>query len=108
MVERDVQTLETMLADGYTLTHMTGYVQPRSEWLDDIKTRNMDYHDIVTIDVSFKSPAQDRDGMLVLTARTFTDATIWGGHGSWRLQLRSWFEPVGEDWLFARTVASTW
>ncbi|WP_161958232.1 hypothetical protein [Arthrobacter sp. H-02-3] len=43
-----------------------------------------------------------------LTARTLTDATIWGSRSTWHLTLRSWFEPHGDDWVIARTVASTW
>lgn len=107
MVDRDVQMLEDILGDNFTLTHMTGYRQPKREWLDDISTRQMEYHDIATIDVSIDA-STGADGSAVLTARTLTDATIWGGRGTWRLQLRSWFERSGDDWVFSRTVASTW
>jgi hypothetical protein len=44
----------------------------------------------------------------VLTARTRTDATIWGGRGVWPLQLQIHFVHHGGRWVAARTVASTW
>ncbi|MWV48329.1 AAA family ATPase [Rathayibacter sp. VKM Ac-2803] len=42
-----------------------------------------------------------------MTVRTLTEATIWGAHSTWRLQLRSTFVPDGDGWVIARTVAST-
>ncbi|MBG6218505.1 hypothetical protein IWX75_002988 [Arthrobacter sp. CAN_A6] len=54
---------------------MTGYVQPRNEWLDDISTGQMQYHDVVTIDLNVDA-STGQDGAPVLTARTATDATI--------------------------------
>lgn len=44
----------------------------------------------------------------VRTAGTLTDATIWGASATWRLTLRSWFEPRGDGRVIAHTVASTW
>ncbi|MHA7207925.1 nuclear transport factor 2 family protein [Arthrobacter sp. MDT1-65] len=108
MMGQDSHQLGELLAGDYSLTHMTGYLQPKTEWLDDISTGQMRYHDIVTVELDIDTPADDQNGAPVLTARTLTDATIWGGRGTWRLQLRSWFEPSGDDWVFSRTVASTW
>ncbi|MFE5621112.1 nuclear transport factor 2 family protein [Streptomyces virginiae] len=33
MLEGDTATLDELLAEEFTLTHMTGYVQPKAEWL---------------------------------------------------------------------------
>jgi len=101
MVARDVAELGAILADEFTLTHMTGYVQSRSEWLDDIETGQMQYHRMETVETTLSTEG-------TLTARTLTDATIWGSRATWRLTLRSVFEPHGDDWVIARTVASTW
>jgi hypothetical protein len=104
MVAGDVAELDSILAEGFTLTHMTGYVQSKSDWLDAIETGQMEYHQMNTVETTISS-----DGaMPVLTARTLTDATIWGTRAAWRLTLRSVFEPHGEDWVIARTLASTW
>jgi hypothetical protein len=66
MVAEDVESLEDILAEGFTLTHMTGYLQPRAEWLDDITSRQMQYHSMETVgvDVDFLG------GTPILTART--------------------------------------
>ncbi|MBT2549338.1 hypothetical protein [Arthrobacter sp. ISL-65] len=57
-----------------------------------------------TVEATF-SPEGTVPGLI---ARTLTDATIWGARATWRLTLRSWFEPHGDGWVIARTVASTW
>jgi hypothetical protein len=104
MVAGDLAELGTILADGFTLTHMTGYVQAKSEWLDAIETGEMQYHRMKTVEATHST-----DGTVpVLTARTVTDATIWGARATWRLTLRSWFEPRGDGWVITRTIASTW
>jgi hypothetical protein len=104
MVVGDADALGALLAEDFTLTHMTGYRQPRAEWLADVRSGAMTYHAVedveVSVDVSRGSP--------VLTARTQTVATIWGGHGTWPLQLRIAFPFDGTAWLASSTVASTW
>jgi len=104
MAAGDADALGALLADVFTLTHMTGYLQPRSEWLADVRSGEMTHHAIVDVDVSV-----DVNGDTpVLTVRTRTEATIWGGHGTWPLQLRVHFVRVGGSWLASDTVASTW
>ncbi|MBT2595986.1 nuclear transport factor 2 family protein [Arthrobacter sp. ISL-72] len=104
MVAGDLAELDSILASGFTLTHMTGYVQSRSEWLEAIESGEMQYHRMETVEST-----RSRDGTVpALTARTLTDATIWGSRATWRLTLRSWFEPRGNGWVITRTVASTW
>lgn len=105
MVTGDAHALGGQLAHGFTLTHMTGYVQSRREWLEQVGSGEMTYHSVEDVAVS----VEDADaGAPVLTARTRTDATIWGGRGVWPLQLEIHFAHDGDRWVAARTVASTW
>jgi hypothetical protein len=100
MVAGDAEALGALLADGFRLTHMTGHVQSREEWLADLESGSMTYHAIEDVEVTVSSS--------VLTVRSRTEATIWGGHGTWPLRLRIRFVAVDGDWLAAETVASTW
>jgi hypothetical protein len=102
MVAADADALGALLTDGFTLTHMTGYRQPKVEWLDDVRSGALTYHSIDDVAVSVEVSA----GSPVLTARTRTVATIWGGSGTWRLQLRIRFTFDGASWLAADSVAS--
>jgi uncharacterized protein DUF4440 len=104
MVDGDADALGALLAEDFTLTHMTGYRQPKAEWLADVRSGAMTYSAVtdveVSVDVSGEAP--------VLTARTRTEATIWGAHGTWPLQLRIRFAFDGTGWRASDTVASTW
>lgn len=104
MIFGDVTLLDSLLDDDFTLTHMTGYKQPKAEWLSDIDTDRMSYHAIEDVEVS-THPTRNS---AVLTAQTVTEATIWGGHGTWRLQLRYEFERRAGDWIAMRCIATTW
>jgi hypothetical protein len=105
MVTADAEALGRQLDDGFTLTHMTGYVQSRREWLEQVSSGEMTYQAMSDVAVSVDGPDTDEP---VLTVRTRTDATIWGGRGVWPLQLEIHFVHRGGRWVAARTVASTW
>lgn len=104
MVAGDADALGVLLADGFTLTHMTGYVQEREDWLADVRTGRMAYHSMNDVSVTVSV----EDGCPVLDSRTRTDATIWGGRGTWRLRLVIRFERADDTWIATSTVASTW
>jgi hypothetical protein len=104
MVAGDADALGALLAEGFSLVHMTGYRQPKDEWLADVRSGAMAYSSMedvdVSVDVSGEAP--------VVTARTRTAATIWGASGTWPLRLRITFTREGTTWVAAGTVASTW
>src|SRR4051812_36203151 len=104
MVAGDADALGALLAEEFTLVHMTGYRQPKDQWLADVRSGAMTYHSMADIDVSVDASS----GSPVLTARTRTEATIWGAHGTWPLQLRIAFTRADGAWIAAGTVASTW
>ncbi len=58
MLAADTSELSTLLRDDFTLTHMTGYVQPKSEWLNHIATGQMTHHDARDIEVRADSEAR--------------------------------------------------
>jgi uncharacterized protein DUF4440 len=104
MVAGDADALDVLLAEDFTLVHMTGYRQPKDEWLADVRSGAMTYHEMEDVAVSVDASS----GVPVLTARTRTVATIWGASGTWPLQLQITFERAGASWVAAGTVASTW
>ncbi|MEU5598431.1 nuclear transport factor 2 family protein [Streptomyces sp. NPDC020298] len=104
MVEADTPSLDDLLDDGFTLTHMTGYVQPKAEWLAEMKAGQFVYHSIDEVDT-----ALDLDGGTArLTVRTMTDAKVYGSRANWRLLLTTDYGHRGDTWIPLRTVATTW
>ena len=66
MVAGDAEALAALLMNGFTLTHMTGFRQPKAEWLADVRSGVMTYHVIDDVDVSVDLEG----GAPVVTART--------------------------------------
>jgi hypothetical protein len=95
--------LGALLDDGYSLTHITGYRQPKREWLGAIDSGEMRYHseqeNSVTIEVS--------DATALLVARSVVTATIFGARGTWNLQLTTTYARKADKWMAMRTVATT-
>ncbi|BDZ31567.1 nuclear transport factor 2 family protein [Lactiplantibacillus sp. WILCCON 0030] len=54
MAADDVAQLSKLLAADFTLTHMTGYVQPRAEWLAQVGNGQMHYFSSVEEHVTVK------------------------------------------------------
>ena len=103
MIERDTSLLDDLLDSAYTLTHMTGYRQPRKEWLQQIDSGEMQYHSAQPRSTSVEVIGDTA----VLVGRDVVDATIWGGRGTWNLQLTTTYERRDGAWIAVRTVATT-
>ncbi|WP_069628761.1 nuclear transport factor 2 family protein [Streptomyces niveus] len=84
MREGDTQALDDLLGEDYTLTHMTGYVQPKAEWLAQMRQDRFVYHSITEQDITWEI---EGDRTARLTVRTVTDATVYGTRSDWRLLL---------------------
>ncbi|MFJ9738593.1 nuclear transport factor 2 family protein [Streptomyces sp. NPDC101166] len=104
MAKGDTTTLDGLLAEDFTLTHMTGYVQPKAEWLAQMRQGQFVYHSIEEKDTTFDID----DGTARLMARTLTDATVYGTRANWRLRLATDYARHGDVWVAQRTVATTW
>jgi hypothetical protein len=104
MVEQDIDLLDELLDDDYTLEHMTGYVQPKREWLQHIASGRMRYHS----EQETSTTVTVTDGTAVVIGRSVVDATIWGGRGTWRLQLTTEYLRDADRWVAMRTVAATY
>jgi hypothetical protein len=103
MLERDTGLLDDLLDSGYTLTHMTGYRQSRTEWLQQIDSGEMRYHSArphsTSVEVTGDTAA--------LVGKDVVDATIWGSRGTWNLQLTTNYERRDGTWIALHTVATT-
>ena len=104
MVAADVDALDKMLAPGYTLTHITGYQQPRAEWLAQVKSGEMRYFKTEedSVEVSIDGDTA------TLTGRARTTANIWGAQGTWPLQLEIDLRKLDGRWLMEKAVATTY
>ena len=103
MLDRRVGELDALLAGEFTLTHMTGYRQPKREWLEAVRSGQMRYHAAeeksVDVNVTGDTP--------VLVGRSVVTATIYGARGIWNLQLTTRYRRQHDRWIAVDTIAAT-
>lgn len=106
MVTKDTATLAKLLKPDTVLVHMTGYVQPVSEWLAQIETGEMTYYswqEEAIKDIKIEGTKASLVGQSRVKAR------IWGtGPATWPLQIEMFFEKQNDDWVIVKQVASTY
>lgn len=105
MTSHDTAALGRLLTDDFTLTHITGYVQARSEWLVEMAAGQFRYH---AVDPQGEPQIQIAGDAATLTHRIVTDATVYGSRNRWRLSFVQTFVRRDGAWLASRSVATTW
>lgn len=106
MVAKDVLTLNKILAEGMTLTHMTGLVQPKLKWIDQIQNGDMKYYSSQEDKISQIKIEGDQAS---LVGQNRVEASVWGSSiTTWRLQMKMYFKKTNGHWLIDHQVASTY
>lgn len=106
MVVKDTKKLAELLEPDTVLIHMTGYVQPVTEWLEQIETGDMIYYSwqedaIKNIKINGNTAS--------LIGQSRVKARIWGaGPSIWRLQIKMEFENVDGKWKIIKQTASAY
>lgn len=96
MVDADTEKLGSMMADDIILRHITGQTQTKQEWLDEVASGSMDYHEIEQRDVNINfinSETADVSFTSVITA------TIWGSYGIWTLHNTMRLARINGRWI---------
>lgn len=105
MLAADTPSLKAMLADGFSLVHITGYAQPRDEWLAQIDSGRMRYFSSAEDEVPTVKVGYQR---ATLRGRNRVKASIWGAEGLWPLQMDIEFVLVNGKRLMGHARASTY
>ncbi|WAC12348.1 nuclear transport factor 2 family protein [Dyadobacter pollutisoli] len=82
MIARDTVAMNNILDEHYTLTHMTGYLQSKSEWFGEVQKETMKYYSAQEVNHSVKFTGNQVE----VTVQNRVDARIWGSRNTWRLQ----------------------
>jgi hypothetical protein len=106
MTDGDTDALDELLDDGFTLTHITGNEQPKDEWLAQMRAGEFTCHGVEEKTVTVDADADA--GTARLVGHIITDATLYGSHADWRLQLTMDYARVGDSWIALRSVARSW
>ncbi|MFL4480391.1 nuclear transport factor 2 family protein [Paeniglutamicibacter sp. ORCA_105] len=103
MVAARVDKLEDLLAETFVLVHITDYRQPKTEWLEHIRSGQMVYHEIIEQSVT----VEINGTRALLVARNLVDATIWGSRAVWPLQMTTTFVEDDSVWKPTFSRATT-
>ena len=106
MVSKDINKLNEILKPTMKLTHMTGYVQPKLEWIDQIQNEEMKYFS--STEENIKDIQIDGDSAS-LVGQNQVRASIWGGGvNTWPLQMKVYFVKQNGSWIISDQDASTY
>lgn len=103
MIERHTTAMNSILDEHYTLTHMTGYVQPKAEWFSEVNKESMKYYSAKEVSHSVTI----NGNKATATMQNLVDARIWGSRNTWRLQQVMTLEKRNGKWIILKSVAST-
>ena len=96
MIAADTTKLGAMMDDAIILRHISGMTQTKGEWLEEVASGSMTYHNIVKRDVKM---VLNDDGSVVVSFTSVITATIWGSHGTWTLKGSMLLEKRGGHWI---------
>ena len=95
MVAKDRAMLEKHYAPDMTFRHMSGKVQTRSEYFDDIVGGKLNYYKVTTSRLDVKT-----DGKTAEVAYTHTlDALAYGARGAWPFSGTMYMEKRSGVWV---------
>ena len=103
MIEMETVEINKLLDTHFTLTHITGYVQPKDEWFSEIESERMKYYSYNEVYTSVEIES-DR---ATFVGQNLLDARIWGTRNTWRLQQTMQLEKRNGKWIIMKSVATT-
>jgi hypothetical protein len=105
MVEARTADLQRLLEPDYSLVHITGYVQPKHEWLDLIWSGDFNYHRIDLEQNSLEISVTGNTS--TVKGRGIFNAAINGMSAPWRLSFTLQFKKHDYVWMVANARYTT-
>jgi len=103
MIEKNTKELNKILDKSFSLTHITGYVQPKEEWFSEIESERMKYYSYKEV----KTSVEINGDKATFVGQNILDARIWGSRNNWRLQQTMQLEKRNGKWIILKSVATT-
>lgn len=99
MIEKDLEKLNEIICDNYTLTHMSRKTQTKQEFIDEIMDGTLNY---------YKSTINNPDIILfgenkaIFKADVTLDAKVYGMKGTWTLHSQQTLEKINDKWYISK------
>lgn len=103
MIDKNTVGMDKILDTNFTLTHITGYVQPKEEWFGEIESEQMKYYGYEEV----KTAVTIDEDKATFVGQNLLDARIWGTRNNWRLQQTMHLEKRNDRWIILKSIAVT-
>lgn len=94
MIDRDIDTLDAIILDGTTFTHMSGKTQTKDEYFADIRDGRLNYQSYTMIGAKVRIDGDDA----TLTCRVVLTANAYGAQGSWPFNVTAHLVRIDGEW----------
>ncbi len=78
MIDKDTAGMNMIVDESFTLTRITGYVQPKNEWFAEIESESMKYYSATKVQATVKIEGNHA----VCILEDLSDARIWGSRNT--------------------------
>lgn len=99
MIEKDLEKLNELLKDNYTLRHMSGKIQTKDEYIDEIMDGTLNYYKSIINNPIIMIKEKDK---ALLKADVTLDAKVYGMKGTWTLHSEQTMEKINEKWYLSK------
>lgn len=99
MIEKDLDKLNELLDDNYTLTHMSGKTQTKDEYIDEIMDGTLNYYKSIILNPIIIISEEDK---ALLKADVTLDAKVYGIKGTWTLHSEQTLEKINGTWYLSK------
>lgn len=105
MIAKDIKSLDSILAEGSVLIHMTGTRQNKMQYLHEIENGTLNYYSVEDDEISITINGSTAE----MIGRSRVNAAVYGGaRHTWRLQMKSKLTKTDGRWQFVESKASTY
>ena len=99
MIEKDLEKLNELLEDNYTLTHMSGKTQTKDEYIGEIMDGTLNYYKSIINNPIIMIKEKDKAS---LKADVTLDAKVYGIKGTWTLHSEQTMEKINGKWYLSK------
>lgn len=99
MIEKNLDMLNEILKDNYTLTHMSGKTQTKQEYIDEIMDGTLNYYKS-TIDNPEITIIENTKA--IFKANVTLEAKVYGIKGTWTLHSEQTMEKINDKWYITK------
>ena len=99
MIEKNFEKLNELLDDNYTLRHMSGKIQTKDEYIDEIMDGTLNYYKSIIHNPNIIIKEKDK---AILKADVTLDAKVYGMKGTWTLHSEQTMEKINGKWYLSK------